>query len=140
MMEEKTLWQGGPSQLVNLGLFIVCGLLCWTVIPAIMIIAAYLRTKNTIYELTNQRLRITTGTLSRRVDEIELYRVKDSTVVEPFMLRSQGLGNVVVISSDMSTPGVVLLAISNPRAVREKLRTAVELRRDQKRVRVAEME
>lgn len=139
-MEEKTLWQGGPSQLVNLGLFIVCGLLCWTVIPAIMIIAAYLRTKNTIYELTNQRLRITTGTLSRRVDEIELYRVKDSTVVEPFMLRSQGLGNVVVISSDMSTPGVVLLAISNPRAVREKLRTAVESRRDQKRVRVAEME
>lgn len=80
-MEEKTLWEGGPSQLVNLGLFVVCGLLFWTVIPSIMILAAYLRTKNTRYELTNQRLRITTGTLARRVDEIELYRVKDSTVV-----------------------------------------------------------
>jgi uncharacterized membrane protein YdbT with pleckstrin-like domain len=139
-MEEKNVWQGGPSQRVNLGLFIVCGLFFWTVVPLFFILAAYLKTKSTRYEITTQRLRITSGVFSRRVDEIELYRVKDSTLLEPFLLRTQGLGNIAVLSNDTAMPNVLLHAVAQARDVREKLRNAYETRRDEKRVRVAEVE
>lgn len=139
-MEEKNVWQGGPSQRVNLGLYILCGLFFWTVIPLYFILAAYLKTRHTRYELTTQRLRITTGVFSRRVDEIELYRVKDSTLLEPFFLRTQGLGNIAILSNDTAMPRVELHAVAQARDVREKLRNAYENRRDEKRVRVAEVE
>ena len=139
-VEEKQVWQGGPSQRVNLGLYIVCGLFCWTVIPLFIILAAYLKTKSIRYEITTQRLRITTGVFSRRTDEVELYRVKDSTVLEPFTLRMQGLGNIAIHSNDATIPDAMLQAVRDPRDVREKLRTAYENRRDEKRVRVAEVE
>lgn len=139
-MEEQTVWEGRPSQWVNFGYFVIGGLLCWTVLPLLMLLAAYLRVRFTQYAITSQRLRITTGVLSRRVDEIELYRVKDYTVVEPFILRLVGMGSIYVASNDVNTPSVVLSGVVNPRSIREKLRTATEARRDQKRVRVAEME
>jgi uncharacterized membrane protein YdbT with pleckstrin-like domain len=81
-----------------------------------------------------------TGVLSKRVDEVELYRVKDTRFDQPFLQRLFGLGNVVLISNDATTPTTVIRGIPDAKAVREKLRTLVEARRDEKRVRVAEVE
>jgi hypothetical protein len=32
-MAEETIWRGTSSQLKNLGLFILCGLFCWLIVP-----------------------------------------------------------------------------------------------------------
>ena len=44
-----------------------------------MSLARYLETRFTRFEITSERIRITTGVLSRRMEELELYRVKDTT-------------------------------------------------------------
>ncbi len=80
-------------------------------------------------------LRITRGILNRRLDELELYRVKDYVMVQPFLLRLLGLGNITLTSSDVSTPTIAIRAIADVENVREKLRTAVQTERDRKRVR-----
>ena len=49
--------------------------------------------------------------LSLRLDELELYRVKDSTLDAPFLVRLVGLGNVVLRTCDQSHPGLVLRAL-----------------------------
>jgi hypothetical protein len=45
------------------------------------------------------------------------------------------LGNLTLVTSDASTPRIVLRAIADVQAVRETLRTAVQSERDRKRVR-----
>jgi uncharacterized membrane protein YdbT with pleckstrin-like domain len=92
------------------------------------------------YELTTQRLRIRRGILNRRLDELELYRVKDYVMEQPFFLRMLGLGNLTLLSADASTPTVAIRAIAGVEAVREKLRNAVQSERDRKRVRALDVD
>jgi len=73
--------------------------------------------------------------LNRRVDELELYRVKDYAMEQPLLLRLVGLGNLTMITSDATNPQVSMKAIADVENVREKLRTAVQNERDRKRVR-----
>lgn len=48
MTEEKTVWVGTPSQVVNLGSFILLGLFFWLVIPLFIILWKWLVVRNTI--------------------------------------------------------------------------------------------
>jgi uncharacterized membrane protein YdbT with pleckstrin-like domain len=105
------------------------------IIPVLMWLIRWWVTKCTAYELTSQRLRIRTGILNKKVDELELFRVKDYSMEQPFLLRLVGLGNLTMVTSDATTPTVSIRAISGVEAVREKLRNAVQAERDRRRVR-----
>ncbi len=50
----------------------------------------------------------------RRQDQVKLYRVRDLSLVQLFYLRVMGLGNVLVLSSGISTPNDHLLAVRQP--------------------------
>ncbi len=156
--EETILWSGHTSQWVHFWFYFFCILLATgiavaatmfglatagigalgylaLIIPAVMWLMRWWVTKCTFYELTSQRLRIRSGILNKRVDELELYRVKDYSMEQPFLLRLVGLGNLNMITSDATTPNVAIRAIPGIEQVREKLRTTVQAERDRKRVR-----
>jgi uncharacterized membrane protein YdbT with pleckstrin-like domain len=132
---ETTVWEGASSQWVNAGWFAACLL----VLPIPIAIANWLIVRCNRFTLTNQRLRMSRGVLSKRVDDLELYRVKDHALEQPLILRMVGLGNIVLITSDASTPEVVLPAIKNAPAVRDLIRQHVETARSAKRVREVDM-
>jgi uncharacterized membrane protein YdbT with pleckstrin-like domain len=92
----------------------------------------------TEYELTSQRLVLRSGVFNRKTEEIELYRVRDSSLDEPLLLRLFGAGNIVLYAIDTSAPTIVLRGVRGAAEVRQKLRAAVEATRDQKRVRSIE--
>ena len=140
MSEEKDVWFGSPSQVVNLGTFIVMGLLIWLVVPLFIILWKWLVIKNTRYELTTERLRTRHGVLNKETDELELYRVRDYKLEQPLFLRLFSLGNIVLQTSDSSHPVVTLRAIANGEELREQLRTHVEACRMKKRVREVNLE
>ena len=120
---EKIVWYGGPSQLINIKTYI---LLFWTVILPLIV---YLRTRFTIYELTEERFREKTGILSQTIEELELYRVRDYTVEKPFIMRLFGLGNLTLLTSDKTNPKIYLYAIKNVENVRDLFRKNVEATR-----------
>jgi uncharacterized membrane protein YdbT with pleckstrin-like domain len=62
----------------------------------------FLARLNTRYTLTSERLIVAKGLLSRKIDEIELFRIKDVTLSQSFFQRLVGYGNVKVASSDTS--------------------------------------
>jgi uncharacterized membrane protein YdbT with pleckstrin-like domain len=155
---ETFLWSGHTSQWTHFWFYFFCILLAGgigfaatvfglatagigalgyiaLVIPLLMWLIRWWMTKSTTYELTTQRLRIRTGILNRRIDELELYRVKDYSVEQPFLLRMVGLGNLTMMTSDLSTPTLAMRAIPGVESVREQLRNAVQHERDRKRVR-----
>lgn len=140
MSEEKTLWNGSPSQVVNLATFIVCGLLFWLVVPIFIAVWRWLVVRNTTYELTTERLRMRHGVLNKELDELELYRVRDYKLEQPLLLRLFGLSNITLQTSDKSHPSVVLRAIRDGESLREQFRGAVEACRVTKRVREVDFE
>jgi uncharacterized membrane protein YdbT with pleckstrin-like domain len=109
-------------------------------LPVVMILIRWWLTRATRYELTSQRLKVRRGILSRRLDELELYRVKDYVLEQPLLLRMVGRGHLTLVTSDASTRTVVLRGIPDVEAVREQLRTAVQAERDRKQVRELDVE
>src|SRR5688572_13852828 len=101
---ESTVWQGTPSQVINLPQYLLWGLIfvilvaggviilqstepaptagiiavCLiAAIPLVIIIWKWLVVATTQYELTTQRLRMRRGVFNKHLDELELYRVRD---------------------------------------------------------------
>ena len=140
MAEEKQVWSGTPSQVINLPTFIVCVLLFFLVIPVFYALWQWLVVKMTKYELTTERLRTRYGVLNKKTDELELYRVRDYKFDQPFFLRLFSLGNVILQTSDRSHPTVVIRAIPDGEQLREQIRTHVEACRVAKRVREVDFE
>ncbi len=77
---------------------------------------------------------MSSGVFSRITEQCELYRIKDITVGEPFLLRLVGLSNIKLITSDKGQPEQVLLAVKNGRGLSDIIRRLVEHRRDVKGV------
>lgn len=138
MAEEQSLWKGSPSQAVNFGTHLLCLLLFWLVVPVFYALWRWIDTRMTEYELTTQRLVLRSGVFNRKTEEIELYRVRDSSLDEPLLLRLFGAGNILLFAIDSSAPNFVLRGVRGAAEVRQKLRAAVEATRDQKRVRSIE--
>ena len=133
--QEKNIWSGRPSQIANLGTFILCGIFCWLIFPIFIALKSWLNIKTQKYEVTNQRIRTTIGIFSKKTDELELYRVKDTTLLRPFFLGLFGFATIQITTSDRSTPYVYLYAIKGADVLREELRMFVEELREAKGVR-----
>ena len=139
-MAEETIWRGTSSQTKNLGLFILSGLFCWLIVPIFIALTRFLQTKNKVYELTSERLKITEGIFSKATSTLELYRVKDIEVRQSFIYRLLGVENIQVNTSDVSSPVILLEAIPKTVALADKLRNQVEIIRVQKKVREIDLE
>ena len=161
MNEEKSIFTGSPSLLTRFGSLFLCFLVIaasvtgaiilqepafrWVLggiaaLCLIYVVAVIVVVKATNYEVTTHRIRIRKGILTKRTDELELYRANDTSLIEPLSLRIFGLGTIEVRTVDASTPTVYLEAVHGARDLREKLRVAVEECRDRKGVRLTEFE
>ena len=120
VIAEKQLYIGRPSQILNIVSFILWS---WTLLIPIII---YLKTRFTVYEVTDQRIKLKTGILSQVIDECELYRVRDYKVVKPFFQRIFGLGRIELITSDRSNSGINLNGIKDPENLYNLIRDNVE--------------
>lgn len=139
-MEEKVIWVGSPSQWTNFGTYVLCFLFCWLVIPIFIALWAYLVVKSWKIEITDQRIIETKGVFSKTTDELELYRVKDIRMEQPFWLRLVDLSNILLSTSDKTDAFYTIPAIKNGKEIKEQLRMAVDIRRDIKRVRETDFE
>jgi uncharacterized membrane protein YdbT with pleckstrin-like domain len=159
--EETLIWEGAQSQVLNLGSFILFFiiaavitvaalllappplnllLLALNIIPLAYLIYKIIMVRSVKYRITDQRVISTTGIFSKKTDALELYRIKDLEVMQPFLMRIFGKGKIILKSYDSSNPEFTINAIPSPLSLYDKLRIAVEKRRDLKRVRGVEFD
>jgi membrane protein YdbS with pleckstrin-like domain len=145
---EQELWRGHPSQVLNFSIYFfwaailivalvaallladshMWGLIIFGVValPALIQSAvAYLHLRAIEYVVTTQRVRIVSGIFSKDIQEIELFRVKDTMAHQSFFLRLFGLGTITILSGDERQPRLVLSGIPQAIELREKLRQEV---------------
>jgi uncharacterized membrane protein YdbT with pleckstrin-like domain len=158
--EETTLWRGAPSQWTNAGTYLFCVLLtagivygktvytgpyaeyflALLIIPIFWALSRWIGTSTHRYEVTSERIKLTTGLLSKQTTELELYRVRDYSVVEPFWLRLVGCGNIVLVSADRTSPQVVLRAVPRAATLKDQIRMHTERMRQRRGVRDLEID
>ena len=155
--EESSIWTGSPSQWLNAGWFIACLIgvaVLWTVaalaalpiiaafaiVPVIAGVVQYLKVRSTRIHVTTERITTTVGIFSRRKWDMELYRVKDTMLHEPFLLRVVKRANIQIISSDRSSPSITLPALPDAEWLRQRIRDNVERLRLKRGVREMDMD
>jgi uncharacterized membrane protein YdbT with pleckstrin-like domain len=82
--------------------------------------------------LTNKRLFLSTGLLQRRVDQVELVRVKDVYLKQSMVARLLAIGHVHVVSSEETLPRAILLGIDAPMQVMDLIWRATRGERDRR--------
>ncbi|MBR3964174.1 MAG: PH domain-containing protein [Clostridia bacterium] len=92
----------------------------------------------TRYFITDEKVILDIGFLSRTEEEIRLYRITDVTLKRSFCERIFGLGTIHCCSGDKSTPEFDIKHIKNSRATKEMLSDLVEKARNERRVAVRE--
>jgi membrane protein YdbS with pleckstrin-like domain len=145
---EEQLWRGHPSQILNLSIYVGWGAVLvvtlfvlgffvdsqfWGLIifGSVALIAlvncavAYLHLHAIEYVITTQRVRVVSGIFNRNIQEIELFRVKDTMAQQSFFLRLFGLGAITILSGDEGHPRLVLSGVPKAVELRERLRQEV---------------
>ncbi len=146
--EEEELWRGHPSQILNLHVYLFWGVILTITLIAALLMAdnslwafgifsivalvalaqstwAYFHLKMVEYIITTQRVRVISGLFSKEVQEIELFRVKDTAARQAFFQRLFGLGTITILSGDEGHPRLVLDGVPNAIEMRERLRQEV---------------
>ena len=166
-MAETTVWRGTSSQwrnfagyslstlsfIVVIAIFVIARraaadsvrnfsayILILLLVPIFMALWRYLQTKNKVYELTTERIKTSEGVFSRVADTLELYRVKDLEVRQPFLYRIVGIENIQINTSDVSSPFILIPGIPAAAGLADKVRNQVEAIRTQKGVREIDLE
>ncbi len=80
----------------------------------------------TTYTLTEDKLLIDSGILSRHQEEVRLYRMTDFSVSQTLFQRIFGVGNVNISSSDNMQGDFSIVSVRNPFTVKEMFSEAVE--------------
>jgi uncharacterized membrane protein YdbT with pleckstrin-like domain len=75
------------------------------------------------YRITDQRIVIESGVLSRQIEEIDMRNVEDLVYRQSLVERLLGIGDVTIVSADRTTGRVKLVGLEKPRELRELIRT-----------------
>ena len=150
-MPEEKIWTGSPSQIKNLKPFAVCllamvaifaiaGLLMktnWgplhgnyvlllTIVPITVGVWKWLQVRSQKFELTTERLLVTSGVVNVVTRSLELYRVKDIRIEQPLFQRIFGLENVELTTSEISVPYVSIDHVPKSAKLGDAIRVQVE--------------
>ena len=133
---EELLFSGRPALVPGVGSLILAILTL-----GISVLVAWFRTRGVYYKITSQRVVIERGMFSKRMDQVELYRVVDYIVERPFGQRIMGTGNIILEAMDKTTPEIRIIAIkADVMNLYEKLRYATEQEKRKRGVRVLDIE
>lgn len=133
---EEVLFAGHPAVLPSLGALVLAILTL-----GIYAIVSYVRSRDVSYRITSQRIVVERGVLSKRLDQIDLYRVVDYVVERPFGQRVMGTGNIVLEAMDKTTPELRIERVRTD-VVRlyERLRYCTEAEKRKRGVRLMDVE
>lgn len=136
LAQEQVLFEGKPALIHSLGVAVI-GLLTF----GLALLYFWVKRGETHYRITTQRIVIDRGILSKKTEQLDLYRIVDFTVERPFGQRILGTGNLRLHTFDKSTPVLELFGLATDVVqLYELLRKAVEVNKQARGVRTVDYE
>ena len=102
-------------------------------LPTLMMLYRIIYWRRIKYELTTNQIKYSRGVLSRRVDFLEMYRIKDFDQKQSLIMNILGIMHIRLMTSDISHPMLELkgIPVSN---ITDVIRQLVEKSRKENRV------
>jgi uncharacterized membrane protein YdbT with pleckstrin-like domain len=134
--DETVLFVGRPAVIPGVGALLLA-VLTLGLAALYFLVRAY----GLSYKVTTRRVILESGILSKRLEQIDAYRIKDYIVDRPFGQRLLGTGNLVLLTMDQTAPRLELHGLrTDVVALYEKLRDAAEAERQRRGVRLLDNE
>jgi uncharacterized membrane protein YdbT with pleckstrin-like domain len=133
---EELLFAGHPAVVAGVGALVLA-----IVTLGLSLLFGLVRSRSTHYEITTQRIVIESGLFSKRMEQVDLYRIVDYVVERPFSQRIMGTGNIILEAMDKTTPELRVEGIkTDVVALYERLRWCTEQEKRKRGVRVVDVE
>ena len=158
--DRKMLYEGNPSWKAYLGHYLAAGFLSVLVIAILNLIsgsgapmmtkvlnaviplaaaAVYLFgltlwRKTIIFRVSNTVIEYERGLFSKRIDVIQLWRVRDVVYKQNLIDRILGIAHIEVVASDATNPNFDIVGLPASRQLFENLRDSIEIQRQNKNV------
>jgi len=97
------------------------------------LITGMIRRSNRV-RMTNRSVESESGVFSKKIDVMELWRIRDVRYKQSFLDRILGIAHIEVFTKDVTTPHFEIVGLPASREVFEKLRDNIEIQRQSQRV------
>jgi len=158
--DRKMLYDGSPSWKAFLGHYLIAGfaalilmaILRWThgsgaavgtklidvLIPMALVTAYFFGLhfyrRSIRFRVTNTVIEYERGMLSKRIDVLQLWRVRDVVYKQNLIDRILGIAHVEVVAQDATNPDLEIVGMPASRQLFEQLRDSIEIQRQAKNV------
>jgi uncharacterized membrane protein YdbT with pleckstrin-like domain len=95
------------------------GVVVWLVLFALVVLVGFIRRISTSYAITNQRLRIQRGLLSKHVQQTRIERVQNVNTSQSFVERVLRVGTVDFDTAGTDDSDFVFIGVGDPHSVVE---------------------
>ncbi len=123
---EEQLYEGNPAMFANNPVFFIISLALIIIygLGLVILLIWYLKTKATKLIITDQRVILRKGLLSKHTTEIEHNDIKNIQVNQSFIQRLLGAGKLSVSSAGTGAVEINVEGIKNPESLKEMIRKA----------------
>jgi uncharacterized membrane protein YdbT with pleckstrin-like domain len=131
---EELIWEGRPMWKAWAGKWILGWVLLPVLVGAFLLVQVWIGTRSKRWKLTSRRIEVEKGWLSKQIDTLELWRIRDIEFRQSLMDRMVGVASLVITAHDDRDPVMEIRGGPPDRAVYDRLMSAVMQARQQRGV------
>jgi membrane protein YdbS with pleckstrin-like domain len=137
-MPTVVIYEGYPSWKAWFWSYLLAGVLSIVLVGLVWMLILNVRRKARRYKITQRTIDYEVGVFSRRVETLQLWRVKDLDFRQSFMERLLGIATIHVFTSDVTDPEIAIRGLPASREIFDRLKEATEMARQQRVVGIVE--
>jgi uncharacterized membrane protein YdbT with pleckstrin-like domain len=130
--QEEVIWEGRPTWRAWALNWIAGWVLLPILIGVFLLLSVWMRVRSTRWKVTSRRIETETGLLSKRIDTLELWRVRDVEFRQSIIDRIVGVSSLLITAHDDASPVLEIRGAPADRAIYDRLMTAVMEARQQR--------
>jgi uncharacterized membrane protein YdbT with pleckstrin-like domain len=134
----ELIFEGAPSWKAWFWSYVAAFVLSLAVVGLVWLLVLHLVRKSTRYKVTDRNIDTEAGVFSKKVETLQLWRVRDIDFRQSFWERILGIARIHVFTKDVTDPELVLRGLPASREIFEKLKDAAELARQSRVVGLVE--
>jgi membrane protein YdbS with pleckstrin-like domain len=115
-----------PIGLVIGTVFVVAGGIWWLALDLVR--------RAVKYKITTRTIDVESGVLSKRIETLQLWKVRDLEFNQSFLDRMLNVATIKIITHDVTNPTLLLWGVPESREIFDRLKDAIELSRQARNV------
>jgi len=127
--QAQVLFEGSPSWKAWFWQYCCAWLLAIVVVGLVWVLVLYLVRRATKFRITTASIDTETGVFSRRIETLQLWRIKDIDFQQSFWERILGVARIFVFTKDVTDPVLTIPGLPGSRDLFDSLKEAIETAR-----------